>query len=814
MAKTQIPQFIKSKFDDKYIQPIWLVEINAPGGQDYYFGTDQVTFDGNQYLPRVTSLGRISMEQSGRSGMAFTGEGTVVLANPEYSGNRISDEYNTADWEINGSVIRIYLTFQGFSSADDKLEVFKAFIEDSEFDELTFTLKVKDAEFLVHTEFPKKSLIVLNDFVPEENRGLVIPYQYGDFGVSDGDIRKGGTVRRYMPAFNESVISPKFWVADHQLYALGDQFDYNDEFNPSMFTIENGFLTAMFLGSATSWSTQNNSNGAWASFSEVLGAFLWKQIVVKLTGGPTSSNSVSDWQKVLDNDDSTLVGIRIGDTLSLSMPGEIKLFELKNSALQMKIFVTFGTIASAGQLQIRKKSDGSLVTSFNFDFKSENSRVAFPTSGYLNVGYPTTYDEAANLYFDFITDDIMEIKDITVLFKDRYEEYTEDTAYLIRELQNKTMIGIRGQGKRFEDTWEGRRLSTYLIENPVDIIESLYRDVMGVPGTEINTYSFDVAKNFLSGWTFLCSFYEPENTQDIVKRLAFESKCVVFRNYNNQVTIVPYNPSKTINGNDKISLHTGTDGASAGQDTFTSVSSNFADVQTYIDEGYTVKLYIDPAFQNGGTYDVVSASGTDLSVPGAFSGPESGMTFEVYVDLSADAAFPTFTTADIIEGSFKSPKWSPLSDLANRFELHYNYDPLRGRYLNVLKLDESESNVNGAYLEGSDTVSGLQTLCSNSQTKYYIARLMTYKTKYISDEATATRLLQHLVKLYVDRKIRVAFDAKIEANKYEIEDFIKINHPVIPQTRFPASTTKYRILEIGANAGDGTVHIEAENVYA
>ena len=109
-------------------------------------------------------------------------------------------------------------------------------------------------------------------------------------------------------------------------------------------------------------------------------------------------------------------------------------------------------------------------------------------------------------------------------------------------------VFFSGKGRAYDAGWVRTPFSAgNLIENPISVIESLFRDVLSV--TAINTSSFDsVAVNQRTGWEFARSLLEKENSPDIVQGLAEESGVVSFCDSSNNQTVRPVDYSAPLIG--------------------------------------------------------------------------------------------------------------------------------------------------------------------------------------------------------------------------------------------------------------------------
>lgn len=95
------------------------------------------------------------------------------------------------------------------------------------------------------------------------------------------------------------------------------------------------------------------------------------------------------------------------------------------------------------------------------------------------------------------------------------------------------------EGREYQDTWGGRKTAGNLIDNPADVIESVYRDELGLAAALINTTSHDAFYTERTGVQLAAG--QVFEVQDVVKVLAEMAFCfhgLVFEDLDGLLSVV------------------------------------------------------------------------------------------------------------------------------------------------------------------------------------------------------------------------------------------------------------------------------------
>lgn len=77
-------------------------------------------------------------------------------------------------------------------------------------------------------------------------------------------------------------------------------------------------------------------------------------------------------------------------------------------------------------------------------------------------------------------------------------------------------IYARLNGREYQDTWGGRKTAGNTIENPADVIESIFRDELSTAGSNINTTKFDAASTATSSQKAAGQAVEIDDSLEII----------------------------------------------------------------------------------------------------------------------------------------------------------------------------------------------------------------------------------------------------------------------------------------------------------
>jgi hypothetical protein len=79
---------------------------------------------------------------------------------------------------------------------------------------------------------------------------------------------------------------------------------------------------------------------------------------------------------------------------------------------------------------------------------------------------------------------------------------------------------ISCKGREYLDTWGSRKTAGNLIENPVDVLEGVLRDELGVVAADIRTALFDTANTARSAWKCAGQLVDSTRSEDVIDEMA------------------------------------------------------------------------------------------------------------------------------------------------------------------------------------------------------------------------------------------------------------------------------------------------------
>ncbi|MDD5353032.1 MAG: hypothetical protein PHS93_07735 [Candidatus Omnitrophica bacterium] len=204
--------------------------------------------------------------------------------------------------------------------------------------------------------------------------------------------------------------------------------------------------------------------------------------------------------------------------------------------------------------------------------------------------------------------------------------------------------------------------------------------------------------------------------------------------------------------------------------------------------------------------------------------PVSGTNIPSGLDIFDTTGNPTsgsFTTNPILPDSLSIDRTS-MDQVYNDFALKYKQNYATGEYEGVLYMTNGAgtvgsctTNMTEAYLESSQTLTALKTLCAASYTKYgSTTRTLEFEASCIRTEATANKLLQYLIERTTDRHYTVTLTTNFTAIAHELGDFINVQDPRLNDLfgTATAERKKWEIIKIEQNLDECTISITAIEV--
>lgn len=427
--------------------------------------------------------------------------------------------------DLTGSAIKVYLKFD--TSTDlrsNAVQIYAGVIADYSVKDNTMSIKLKPA-YTTHLMLPINKII---DSYSAFTAGADIckPLQYGDFNWGLGQVAWGDR-KSYAQCIyvgkNESN-QMIFWVADHVMENMKttstDYADANFQDPYMLMRINNTWMRLV----PTIASSQNTSGGAFL----VVSAFdATRYLYLPATDEYSAENDPTDWIDVCDGDLGTDINVVNLETLSIKN-FKIKeyffddLFDLDSNSIGFKIIIDFGTISTDGTISTVAIQfvDDSASTRINEVVDTSDSNTVWTSSSTASSSLTNMLGDAR---IRIVVSDDHDIASVTVqsilLLCENATALSTSTDLIEYMTNNPTSVFIKSQGREYSGTWGGRKTAGNLIENPADVIESIFRDEMGI--TSLGTDFFDdVFTTFDDDSVNFCgTIYKQQNSRTLLNNL-------------------------------------------------------------------------------------------------------------------------------------------------------------------------------------------------------------------------------------------------------------------------------------------------------
>ena len=337
---------------------------------------------------------------------------------------------------------------------------------------------------------------------------------------------------------------------------------------------------------------------------------------------------------------------------------------------------------------------------------------------------------------------------------------TDVCGYSVYSTGETTKVATTGQGAIFgswiDDTGRSNSFDENdLIELPNFVIESLAREKMRLANAQIDTTAFDTAPDGLTDWEFAFQILTKRDSSKVIDNIAKESKSRLYWDESDQLTISVFNENDS--------------------------------------------------YPNSGTNTGTIAGALDI------------------FDEDAIVTDGVFTNHPIKHDSFGLFKMN-IDEVKNDFILNYRKNYLSGEFERSLYITNGvgtvgnvTTNINAANLANSHTItgeSGLKQLCADSYNNILTTNTWILGSKYIRDDATATKLLQYYIERLTKRRWKVRFVTWENALGVELGDFINVRHTRINNVFETAwmQYQKWEVYKIVYNLDNHQILIEAIEV--
>lgn len=196
--------------------------------------------------------------------------------------------------------------------------------------------------------------------------------------------------------------------------------------------------------------------------------------------------------------------------------------------------------------------------------------------------------------------------------------------------------------------------------------------------------------------------------------------------------------------------------------------------------------------------------------------PHSGTNVPGALDIFTTTGTPvsgTFTNHPIFPTGDDFLSRMDMDDCKNDFVIKYKKNYATGEYSEVLTCNKDSNNLTDAYL-ADYTAAELDALCTTSEAAILTRNTLTVEAWAIRDEATANKLMEHLIVRLHKRRWICAFKTGISALCFEPGDFVNIRDERIYDLFGTAVTErkKWMITAINPALNNCTIEIKAIEV--
>lgn len=521
-----------------------VVDSDIPTGTSYIWKIDR-EFVGDRI--KRSGLGKISTEVDVSEGgnVAVVSDFDFLVLNQDSYFSSLPTYLENRDVEI-----RLIFGDKSNKNWSNTLMLWKGVVDTVDFDWDDIKFHCIDASLKKHCKFPIKLIDAsYNGFdVPEGEIGKVIPVVFGE-------IEKA--LARYC---DEAINARKFVLSDRPICSTQPSDSYG---NLYFYFFDDG-LKKFFRTPGDYFSLYSDTSPFTGEAGLQIKAGLLQngQVYIDFyypwtSYTPYDSGYTGSLSNLVDKQDSTLVnfygstdngvqllmeradvGGRLGTDKLAEMLGRIE-----------KIFFAYKIANVAGMTAIRLYYNQSYGSAPGGSYKN------------LTVG---AYNSLPDNYFTDTpgaggADDLVDIsemwedwktlgtlsadKAVTLVFIGSASKNADliECAIVFRkvfDITRKSNVFCHIDGRTYEDTWNGRKMAGYLIENPVDVIEAILRQVLGLGSSQINEAAFDTAHSNRSAWKAAKQVLEQEDTIKEIEKLCCQAHLIYYTDYLNREKVV------------------------------------------------------------------------------------------------------------------------------------------------------------------------------------------------------------------------------------------------------------------------------------
>lgn len=420
---------------------------------------------------------------------------------------------------LKGSAVNIYLKYDtGDAASTGALKIFSGVISGWEINRDVLTLSVDNLRKSVpelQTLLPES---LIQDSIQSSNYLGGRPVQFGDFSWNDDFVYWADRPNKYayIPyVYTDEADKLWFYVAEHAMKNMptATQLNGDGDVETELYTFI--FRHGMFWMQRLINATVTNAAGGSYIKAEMptSGARPFMPPEAEYDGGDglSGGNAYTEWANAVDGKSSTYVLVNAaGGSLQLCQitPKETlgEFWDNSTVLVSIRVHISVGAIVSAGDCKayLYNRDAGTEIDSFTFSAGDANTTV-LALSGSVPAG--GSYDCLDNFVVSIEAGGTGQVvvKNIIVSIPLADADLTSERLYM------------RCQGLTFGDTWGGRKTSTNVVECPIDVVEYLLRNYVGV--TAISTGLFNQLATFYASIKVAFTLVDQVEVQTIIKDL-------------------------------------------------------------------------------------------------------------------------------------------------------------------------------------------------------------------------------------------------------------------------------------------------------
>lgn len=499
-----LPAAISNNKDKINLKPVFLIDIE--GDVDFYVSSKEITITGFSYNSLVSQNNSLSMglripeDLNGFSSITFPSVKLTSWRSVLQTG-LVGNSPNLSNRTVN---IFFMLDAGGTQAKSDSVKIFSGYISHWTAENDLMTLYLKGDV----PDLPKVPANLIKDIYPANNSGFAIPIQTGDF---DWDIHPLFYAEQNHYAFcpkaarlNEEgsgVYYNRYYIADRQMKTLPTNTNLAKDITGSLATAGIDDAYAFVIRDSifspvcfyrNSGNTVNDilnivnlTSGSYIDIREgTTDVRVWKPATAVGANNnvPLASNvndGLSTTMATADSSGETVLQVEQFDFRSL-----VENTALLNSSNKLNIVAAMrlGTVTGSGHY-FRFGTWGGVSYQRGFDNTYSDTWLSIDVSTENNdySDFQQLYDNAS-AWVSINNPGAASVQILEIAIGVRMQVFDEQTEELY----------LRCQGRKYEDTWGGRKTSGNLITNPIDVLESVFRHNFSIT-TDLDTASFDKA---------------------------------------------------------------------------------------------------------------------------------------------------------------------------------------------------------------------------------------------------------------------------------------------------------------------------------